>query len=489
LLGSTSRQLATSFGERDFTDLNQPIVLEARLGEIADHDRACFPDEIRVSDDSLLIRLEVSFDQGLQIVVSERFFPESGMRRPPNSDQIGAIGWDFIPATRSLFRELGGSRQGVMRTLLGDVDLSEASASLDEILRQFRDVLGGIEKLEDFRLSLAEALSTSLPKSISAQSITFVPGSEVTQDPLSDVTIVVDEAGRLVPLTEQSDGIRALSVIAAYGIAHQGRSIVGIDEPENHLHPTAQRAVARLITEGDVQRIIATHSSNIIAQLEPEWILALGPSKVPRQLQASAGAVAPMLRARWWQHNFVEPLTARKVLFVEGPDDRILIESTAEQLGLDLDSDGVAVIELGGAGNFDRAYRLFGPSGFDIPIAGMVDEDGESDWAAVLGVDVTSLEGSDVQVCRADLEDEYVRSLGAVRVAELLITSGLFTDRQILGATGRAAVSALTDDDMKGFCGQKKTKTLAATALGISIQSTDAAKLSVLNKAITASLS
>jgi hypothetical protein len=100
------------------------------------------------------------------------------------------------------------------------------------------------------------------------------------------------------------------------------------------------------------------------------------------------------------------------VILVEGITDRIALEATARQLGLDLAAEDIEIVPIGGAQAVTRVA-----AGYDgVRLAGLCDEAEERYFRRVLGAATF--------VCRADLEDELVRALGPERVEAVLAAQG-----------------------------------------------------------------
>lgn len=120
------------------------------------------------------------------------------------------------------------------------------------------------------------------------------------------------------------------------------------------------------------------------------------------------------------------------MVLVEGPSDRIALETLAVRLGRDLVAEGVSVAQMGGAASVGAFLDdLRGPEGFDVGLAGLCDQ-------AQIGTFRRGLEragfGSDLSpsemealgffVCVADLEDELIRSLGVAKVEDTIEAQG-----------------------------------------------------------------
>lgn len=449
------------------------------LDSLGGDEKAAFPDEITVGPpEVLVIVVEATLDPAdPDTRTVRRFFPDSGHDRSPTRQQLATIGFQYVPATRSLLRELGGSSGGAMRSLLSGVDLADDAASISTAVASFRSALDGAASLKEFRKELAEALSAALPNPVEDADVRIVAEAELLDDPLSGVTVTMKEGGRDAPLTEQSDGIRALSAMALLGMSYKAARIIAIDEPETHLHPFAQRALVQSMRAGHTQRLLATHSSSVVAAIEPMDIAVVRADRSVRQLPPGSPLGTSEMTIRHWSHRLIEPLTARVVVLVEGPSDQILAERVAELTGVYLYRKSIAIFNLDGAALFKKAYEVYGPDGFGLPLVGMVDEDHRANWASAIGVPAAQLDqpGQGYVVCEPDLEAEYIDALGPAFVVAALGASPALGIASLLRSTGAASMAAVTAPQLATYC--RGRKVAAALAISQALGAAEAASL------------
>ena len=291
-LGASTAQLYSNLSADDFRDVDQELQFEVELVDFTTQEKALFADEIFVDpttgDRSLTIQLTASIDASETLSIS-RIGPHAGTGRQISRDQIAGLGWKFLSATAQT-RDLRADRRSALDDMLKAVDLATEKAGFDALATGFQTALDDSDILGDLRNELAGQLSKALPEKLKKTDLSFVSGASADEDLLSDVRLRVSKGGVEHELSQQSDGTRALFAIALYDLMSAGANMVGIDEPEIHLHPTSQRSLARLLKASGSQKVIATHSSDIVGAFDADSIVVVRPGGVV--VQPSAGFLA-----------------------------------------------------------------------------------------------------------------------------------------------------------------------------------------------------
>lgn len=464
LLGASTAQLYSHITSDDFRDRDQPLIVEAEIEEFVDDDKALFPDEITIDPakgkQSLTIRLVAAIDSNETLTV-ERSAPGGGTGRQLSRDQLLGLGWKFLSATAQT-RDLRDGRKSAVDDLLQSVDLGTEQAGFDSIATSLVEKLKASNVLSSLRSDLANQLSRALPIRVEEGDLSFVPGSAADNDVLSDVRLQVHKNGTPQDISAQSDGTRALYAIALYDLMSLGANMVCIDEPEIHLHPTSQRSLARLLQTSPNQKIMATHSADIVGMFDPDSIVVVRASGIVVQPTSGFLSTDEKISVHWWVRDKLEPLTSRHVVAVEGISDRIILERIADLTDRNLDRLGVSIIETDGAGDMGAVEKLFGRAGFNIPISMLIDEDAAGATASKLSIPTTDLNKHSVWVSQADLEDEYVTALGAAVVWSSLQTSSLFSTNELANCNPTGPGGTYLDIDVATFCRRRKSKVKAA---------------------------
>ena len=271
------------------------------------------------------------------------------------------------------------------------------------------------------RAKLAEQLAQIFPQPVTEDDVEFVYAGlpRNPRNPMEGVMLRVNVGGDR--RTERSE---VMGSIAQFVLAAQGAGILAIDEPELHLHPSSQRSLARMLERGGAQCVISTHSADVVSAFDPDCVVTMR-AGVAKQLRRGSLDDDARVRMRLWTHDRLEPLTARRIILVEGITDRLIVERVAQVTGRDLDRLGVSLVQTDGVGKMIPFDKVFGSEGFDVPIYRLIDSDAAQDAAERMHVPVSKLETRHVFVSQRDLEDEYVRGLGADVVWGALREGGL----------------------------------------------------------------
>ena len=294
---------------------------------------------------------------------------------------------------------------------------------------------------------MSEQLSTALPERVAQNDLTFVPGAAADNNVLDGVRLHVNDKS----ISEQSDGKRAIYAIALYDLISNGANVVAIDEPEIHLHPSSQRSLARLLKNGRNQKIIATHSPDIVSAFDPELIVSVREGGEAVQSERDFLTDDQRMTLRWWARDKLEPLTARHVVFVEGISDRIVIERVAELTERNLDRLGISIVETGGAGDMGPIWNLFGPNGFNTPLSLLIDEDAIVKTANNIGITEEELRKFPIWISHRDLEDEYVRAVGVSAYWDALCSSDQFGRNELDKLKEHLEAGALSEDALAEY--------------------------------------
>jgi len=139
-------------------------------------------------------------------------------------------------------------------------------------------------------------------------------------------------------------------------------SLVVVDEPEVYLHPDVQRQLLSIIRDSGADMLLATHSSEIIAEADPSEIVMVDKRRRSAERLRNITDIQRALDAVGSSQNITLAALAksRRILFVEGIDDFRLIRRIARKLGLQELNSGIGIIPLasGGFGSWERITIL-----------------------------------------------------------------------------------------------------------------------------------
>ena len=182
-------------------------------------------------------------------------------------------------------------------------------------------------------------------------SIDAVPGRLF--DMLSKATVSINTTtGAKIPVGRHGEGTQSLAVLTLFNAYLQawnkGDPIVALEEPEAHLHPSAVRALWQLIEKIPGQKIISTHSGDLLSEVPPAAVVRL--ARVAGELGAWAVSGVALTDAQSHQFNFHirhargELLFAKGWLLGEGESEVTLLPEIARILGFNLERAGIRCV-------------------------------------------------------------------------------------------------------------------------------------------------
>jgi predicted ATPase len=456
-----------NFTRADFRDTQQPIEIEVSLSDFTVPERGLYGDYIRFGPPAMLVvGVRAIWNVAAEEADYEHHYPLHAGSHSRREEREG-FPMQWLPSWRDPSRMLQfGAPRSVMGLLLAALplgaSLDQAAAEVQQAGEQLALDPALVTLLREARDRLAELLPDVAQDAFGMGVSTLTP-----RELLRQFELEVEHLGDPVPVSRQSSGIAQLSifVFALQLAGAQPGTFLLVDEPEVSLHPQAQRALMRHLRTLDSQAIVATHSSNLLDRADPRTILRL------KRAGGAVSAVSPTTLtdedarklARHTSPQTAEAFFARAVILVEGVSDQYALEALADRRGRNLDAEGITIVPMGGASAIGIYLSLFGPSGFELPVAGLCDLAEESVFAGALrraGHAINSradMEQLGFFVCDADLEDELIRAIGTADVVQLIDATGDLAAFQALQQ--QAAYRAVSlDEQVRAFVGGRKIR-------------------------------
>lgn len=272
---------------------------------------------------------------------------------------------------------------------------------LKDLFENIQSVFSEVGEFSEFQKGMSSIASAMLFNMSHALEIDFS-----AYDPsnyFKTLRVLPTEGGEIRAFEELGTGqqqILALSFAYAYAKSFLGQGLIFVlDEPESHLHPLAQKWLAKKIfkmAEDGLQIVITTHSPHFIDLIYFEGVNLIrkdddGTYSVSNRSQQlfdhciNTGAnssktkletVVPFYANQATTH-ILSGFFAHKIILVEGLTEELALPVFFERLGFDPTEFGISIIAVNGKGNLAKWWRLF--TLFKIPTFICFDNDSKND--------------------------------------------------------------------------------------------------------------
>lgn len=208
----------------------------------------------------------------------------------------------------------------------------------------------------------------------------------------SGLQLHIIENDKTFDLLECGTGIQSLTIIALHRLLAKLRHtniILGLEEPETNLHPQAQRelisSIKKYTSDSELSQIIlTTHSTVFVDNIEHHKITLV--RKTNDSIRGFKSTVSTLPQDFFTKYNIEEFkyyqyhgyrnsdfFYAKRVILVESKNDAEVIKSLARRESVDLDLEGISLINIDGVRNLNYAFHLI--KELEIPYTLILDKD------------------------------------------------------------------------------------------------------------------
>ncbi len=264
--------------------------------------------------------------------------------------------------------------------------LTDDKARVDKLKRFFEEIKNTFMEVKEFNVfsenmsSIANSVLSNMTHALAFDFSAYDPSNY-----FRTLRVHPTEGGETRAYEELGTGqqqILALSFAHAYAKSFLGQGLIFIlDEPEAHLHPLAQKWLAKKMfkmAEDGLQIVLTTHSPYFVDLNYIEGInLIRKDSDTTFNINHNANSlfnhclktgsnphktkeesIIPFYANNSTSH-ILSGFFANKIILVEGPTEELALPIYFERLGFDPTEYGIEILGVGGKGNLAKWWRLF----------------------------------------------------------------------------------------------------------------------------------
>jgi putative ATP-dependent endonuclease of OLD family len=220
---------------------------------------------------------ELTFDVGARHWTERKDAPNL------RAEQRKIVAVDLVDTRRDLMEELG-RRGSAIRKILSDLEVdAEIRKSLeDELADLGGNIVRGSATLTSVRVALEE-----LHQLIGSMGLPQLNPLPLTLEELArSVSVDLNTGAGALPIRMHGSGSRSLASLQVQGVLYDRRlgrdgssllphPLTLVEEPEAHLHPQASFELPYLLGALRGQKVVSTHSSQLVSTVDPRAIRVL----------------------------------------------------------------------------------------------------------------------------------------------------------------------------------------------------------------------
>lgn len=241
---------------------------------------------------------------------------------------------------------------------LDDEMKSELESALSDLNQKVLDQHKAFESVKDRLKETARLMSLDDTDPVSIEAVP----SRVF-DILSRTQVnLTSRTGARIPVVRHGSGTQSLAVISLFdaflqsqlaeGYGEHAEPLLAMEEPEAHLHPSAIKGVGKVLKELSGQKLITTHSGELLADIPLIYVRRLRriDGKITAYgIDSSLFSADEMNKLNYHVRTLRGSLLfSRCWLLVEGQTEATLMPECARAMGHDLTSEGVSCVEFTG---------------------------------------------------------------------------------------------------------------------------------------------
>ena len=388
-----------------------------------------FVDEIVFDASSsplLTFRTRVHYDQTEDRIVTQYLSVRTdGSPRQMSSSKrfllCGYVPFYLVDAFRDTIRDIQ-TRRGFWGRMVNSISLDTTTvASIEGSIQTInQSILNAAPRIGEIESRLRE-IGDAIPTAAPPDDIVINP---ITVDPSSilrnlDIILRTASAPRGFGLARHGEGTRSVAHLAIFRafidlLARddndniESTPILGIEEPEVHLHPHAVRALGTMLATPPRQMFLTTHSPELAqsVRLTSIQVLKRGAAGTERRVVPRSLPGGPILDQRdqtkldrALRAGAIEILFSRAAVLCEGPSEVQAYPYFASALDIDTDKLSLSLVPVDGS-YFFHLLRIMADDALRIPWVISADGDSLRKLADQL-IELDQVTTSEVQVAEA----------------------------------------------------------------------------------------